>query len=122
MKSFGVSALIKRFGEEVLLSQQEIQQKTYAVIQPLLYKNKMYLGGKITPFGIRDDGHYLMIADIADKITDWGKVIVSNHAGKFSVKRAEVVSCGKDDLYIWAVITPCKEAVADDYEEYDRCA
>lgn len=122
MNDFGIRAMLRRFGERVVISQQDIVQKTDAVIQPLLYKNKMYLGGVATPYGIRDDGHYLMISSVADKITDWGKVIISAHSGKFTVKRAEVISCKGLDLYVWAVITPYKEASADDYEEFDKCA
>lgn len=122
MSDFGVNALLKRFGQAVMLCQQEVREDVYAVIQPLLYKNKMYLGGKATPIGLRDEGHLLMIASLPRRITDWGKVVVTSKNGSYTVKSAQVVSSGKESLYIWAVITPCKEEAEDDYDEFDRCA
>ena len=58
-----LQALIERYGRSVSLSMEDgwHSPQFRALIQPLRYKNKMYLEGVHTPIGIHDPGYYLYI-------------------------------------------------------------
>ena len=122
MSGFGVDAMICRFGEEITLTSQGKKRRAKAVIQPLLYKNKMYIDGDVTSLGITDSGRYLMIGQRVLKDTDWHNAVISDRLRTYTVSRAEIITCGKEDLYIWAVLIPCTKRAEDDYDESDRIA
>lgn len=112
-----VTPLINRFGEDIELECGGKVTYSKAIIQPMLYKNKMYLGGDITDAGWFDGGHYQMIAPSDIAITDYRNTIVSSRGSRFTIKRSEVVSADNTDLYIWAVLTPYTPPVEDDYDD-----
>ena len=75
-------------------------------IQPLRYKNKMYLDGVNTAIGFNSEGHYLYIGPPEHDLTtvqspDTWLVFSSD---KFKIDRAEKVYAGNEVFYIWAVI------------------
>ena len=117
-----VNRLLSRFGESVTIFEKDKSSKTFAVIQPLLYKNKMYIDGKSLDAGYFDGGHYLMIASADIGIENYRGALVGYKNSKYKFKRVEVISSSDVDLYIWAVLTPCAESVEDDYAEFNQCA
>ena len=66
-----LQALIERYGRSVSLSMEDgwHSPQFRALIQPLRYKNKMYLEGVHTPIGIHDPGYYLYIGPAAHDVT-----------------------------------------------------
>lgn len=77
-----------------------------AVIQPLRYKNKMYLEDKRLPLGISDMGYYLYIGPASHDLTaiDRNNYIVRAGSKDFFITRAERVYLGDRVFYIWAVL------------------
>ena len=76
-----------------------------ALIQPLRYKNKMYLEGKHTDIGLSDTGYYLYIGpsdhDLT-KIADDVVIICGNE--KYVITRAERCFLGDEITHIWAIL------------------
>lgn len=76
-------------------------------IQPLRYKNKMYLDGVNTAIGFNSEGHYLYIGPpdhdlcaIQSSSDTW--ILFSGE--KFKIDRAEKVYFADEVFYIWAII------------------
>lgn len=80
----------------------------YAVVEPLRYKNKIYLRGTYTEIGRNHQDFYLYIGppdvDISDtdSIT---KVLIINGVS-YVVDRAENHAMGNKNIYMWAIIRP----------------
>ena len=75
-------------------------------IQPLRYKNKMYLDGVNTAIGFNSEGHYLYIGPPDHDLTTITSSEKWLNCGdeKYKVDRAEKVYFGSDVFYIWAII------------------
>ncbi len=76
-----------------------------AFIQPLRYKNKMYLDGIYTEIGFNSQGHYLYIGPPEPDLTlisDSG--YISSDGTNYRIDRAERVYLGEKIFYIWAII------------------
>ena len=63
MKDFDLDALFKKFGREILLKKDDGWSSPifHGFIQPLRYKNKIYLDGVYTVIGFDNQGKYLYI-------------------------------------------------------------
>lgn len=80
-------------------------QGAKAFIQPLRYKNKMYIGNSYIPIGGVDGGRYLYLGNPElrfDKATD--EVIITSNNNDYYVKRAEPYVVDNEVLYIWAIL------------------
>lgn len=86
-----------------------------AFINPLRYKNKMYLYGVNTDIGYNSQGHYLYIGPPTPDITleADGQYILCN-SKKYRIDRAEKVYRGNTVFYIWAVIREMVEIEEDE--------
>ena len=102
-------AVIDRIGEEVITDIWGEQVKSKAFIQPMRYKNKLYVDMKITELGFNDTECFLYLgpADV-DFTGSERHTTVHSLSGKrsYNVSRADKISVGGEVLYIWAVLTP----------------
>ena len=105
---------LKKFGETLTITTEERSSSVKGVLQPLLYKNKLYLGGKQLPQGFFDGGHYLLICSPEVKLPNLGTALVETKDRKFTLVRSETVTVAGRSLYIWAVLAPCSEAIRED--------
>lgn len=112
-----LQALIERYGRSVSLSMEDgwHSPQFRALIQPLRYKNKMYLEGVHTPIGIHDPGYYLYIGPAAHDVTKLGSMGEEVWAqrlrrGALPDRPAERVYLGEEALYIWAILRSVTEA------------
>lgn len=112
-----VTLMIKKYGGDVAVRCQGEKTLSRAIIQPMLYKNKMYLGGDMPDAGWFDGGHYMMIAPADISITDYRHTVIDYMGSSFVIKRSEVVSADDTPLYIWAVLTPWSPPLEDDYRD-----
>lgn len=100
--------LLSEFGVTVRLQDSEGYNSSYfkCFIQPLRYKNKMYLDGVNTAIGFNSEGHYLYIGPPEHDLTQVGfsDVWLSSSDEKYKIDRAEKVCKGSDVFYIWAII------------------
>lgn len=98
LKRYGRQCAVKPFGSDK-------QMSVKAFVNPLLYKNKMYIGGKYLPDGFCDGGHYLYIGEPNLRLDNMptGTVIVCGEY-TYSIKYSEQYFIGSDALYTWAIL------------------
>ena len=98
--------LFKQYGRKVnLCTENGIKQSFRAMIQPLRYKNKMYLDGIYTEIGFNSQGHYLYIGPPEVDLTAVADgEYLSADTIKYQIDRAEKVYAGDKVFYIWAII------------------
>ncbi len=98
LKMYGGQCVVAPFGREERI-------KVKAFVNPLLYKNKLYIGGKYLPDGFCDGGHYLYIGEPRVRLDDMpiGTIIECN-SRSYSIKHAEQYFIGDTPLYSWAVL------------------
>lgn len=105
MKFSDVSA---RIGKDVFITNSTGWQSPVfrAAIQPLRYKNKMYLGGVYTEIGKAKYDYFLYIGppdhDISRLSAD-SRIIDSSGRG-FTVDHCETVHYKNMPFYIWAIV------------------
>ena len=102
-----ITQFMEKFGRPVSLhDDNDWSSGNYcAFIQPLRYKNKMYLYGVNTQIGFNSQGHYLYIGPPDHDLTtlEEGSWIKAGDE-KYQIDRAERVCCGEELFYIWAII------------------
>ena len=102
-----IKKFLERYGRAAHFEEPDGWRSTdfHCFLQPLRYKNKMYLYGVNTQIGFNAQGHYLYIGP-----PDHDPTHLSNRASlhigdqSYLVDRAEKVYCGKDLYYIWAIV------------------
>lgn len=100
--------MLDKFGREICLKGYDgwTSEIFHGLIQPLRYKNKIYLDGVYTVIGFDNQGKYLYIGpavhDLTALGTSWGYIYADG--AKYTVDRAEKVYCGESPVYIWAII------------------
>lgn len=106
-KDFNFSAVISSVGKTVTSHQADgwCSEPFKALIQPLRYKNKMYLDGTYTDIGKNTSGHYLYIGPPDHDISrlDETAYLVSGDT-KYIISRAERCYLGEKVTHIWAIL------------------
>lgn len=104
---YALDRIIEKYGMPVTAHCSGGSFDTYAFIQPLRYKNKMYLDLNMDRLGKVDDGCYLYIgkADVPLEFR-YNQAEITSPLGRFVVARAETVSVGSSAVYVWAVLNP----------------
>lgn len=101
-----VTSVINRFGKSVeIISKKDTNVSTKAFIQPLRYKDQMYMGGKCIDIGYINGKSYLYIGskDVRLDLYPFNTILKTNE-DNYVVKRAQAVYLGEDILYVWAII------------------
>jgi len=75
----------------------------HAFIQPLRYKNKLYLYGVHTEIGYNSHGHYLYLGPAQYSLQEEGQTMKIGD-DLYRIERAETVHLAEEPLYVWAVI------------------
>lgn len=98
-KKSGVCLTIKRDGETVT--------SFNAFLQPLRYKNKIYLRGVATELGYDSLKKYLLIspADIDLSVVDGTTVSLFFGEKHLSIDHTEKVYLGKNPYYTWSIVS-----------------
>ena len=61
-KSDNLESLFKRYGRSVYITSEKLNSEIFnALVQPLRYKNKMYVAGTNTEIGLAEENYYLYI-------------------------------------------------------------
>ncbi len=102
-----ITQFLNRFGRRAYLTQRDGWTSTpfHCFLQPLRYKNKMYLYGVNTQIGYNAQGYYLYIGP-----PDHDPTLLSDGAQleigteRYRIDRAEKVYCGETLYYIWAIV------------------
>lgn len=102
-----VNRLMRRYGMRANLFLPDGWYSTcfYCFLQPLRYKNKMYLEGINTEIGFAGQGYYLYIGPAEHDPEKAGRdVRVKIGDEEFTVTHSEKMYFGEEAVYIWAVL------------------
>ncbi|MCQ2484827.1 MAG: hypothetical protein MJ168_05785 [Clostridia bacterium] len=102
-----LDTMFGKYGQEVRLKDSEGWSSPIfgGFIQPLRYKNKMYLNGVNTVIGFNSQGHYLYIGPPNHDLSSVsGDIWLESNGKKYTVDRCEKVYFKNDVIYIWAII------------------
>lgn len=106
-KDFNFNAVIGSVGKTVTAHKADgwCSAPYRALIQPLRYKNKMYLDGAYTDIGKSSSGYYLYIGPSNHDITklDETSFLLSGDI-KYVISRAEKCYLGENVTHIWAIL------------------
>ena len=106
-RTFNFNAVIEGVGKTVTAHRPDgwCSPPFKALIQPLRYKNKMYLDGTYTDIGKSTSGHYLYIGPSNHVISklDETAYLVSGDT-KYIISRAERCYLGEEITHIWAIL------------------
>lgn len=102
-----ITDLITRFGCEISVSDGSAKSQYRAFIQPLRYKNKLYLDGTSLTQGLYSGSYCLLIAPPELKLDSTAEdyIIECKSMNKrFTVKKADTYYLNDAPLYLWAVL------------------
>ena len=106
-----IADILKTLGEQTYIELEGTGYLVYAIIQPLRYKNKMYLEQIRTELGFKDGECFLYLGP--KEIDFAGKeryTVVSTRDRDDNVSRADRISLNDKLQYIWAILTPRVES------------
>lgn len=98
--------LIKRFGREMLFRSGELEAFFFGILQPLRYKNKMYLNGASSPIGYDNRCKYLLIspAQIDFGTVESSKINLTVDGEEFRCDHSEMVYYKGKPAYCWSIV------------------
>ena len=102
-----LTSMFEKYGQNVVLKGPNSWSSSVfgGFIQPLRYKNKMYLNGVNTVIGFNSQGHYLYLGPPNHDLTALsGEHWLEAGGKKFTVDRSERVYFKNEVIYIWAII------------------
>ncbi len=109
-----IDNIIDKFGNTVYLSDKDgwTSPVFNAFIQPLRYKNKLYMTGDFTPIGRNTQDLYLYLGPKSHDFSDSSKnyKIHDSFDNAYIVDRAEPIIFKGEAIYIWAIIRKVLEA------------
>ncbi len=102
-----MQGLFAKHGRSVRIRQPDgsLAAPYHAFIQPLRYKNKMYLYGVNTEIGYNNQGYYLYLGPPEQDVRALAQdSYIQTRDCAYQVDRAEAVYHGDALLYIWAIL------------------
>jgi len=102
-----VKKFFKSKGRLMTLVTADGETSFYAFLQPLRYKNKMYIDGKVTELRYESTRRYLLISTPDVTIThddEGGASYIKDDKYTYNVNHSELVYFGKKAAYRWSVI------------------
>ena len=102
-----IKHIMERYGRQLRLCLPDGWQSENfgAFLQPLRYKNKMYLGGVNTRIGFNREGYYLYLGPPEHDLTQLGRDVWIQCGGeRYTVDRAEMVHFGDEQSHVWGII------------------
>jgi hypothetical protein len=110
-----ITDTIKKYGNNVKIISNENSFLTNAFIEPLRYKNRIYVGGEYRLLGYSRTERYLYVGP-ADIVLSENSSVIEMQDNKYIVKRCEIYYVKDNPIYVWAILLPCGEKLEDDYE------
>ena len=116
-----IERIMNRYGRSISIIDScgnKVEEKK-CFVQPLRYKNKMYLEGTPTEIGMNDAGYYLFLgpADMQlDKLGEKG--FLSDGTKKYHIDRWEKIWFKETVFYLWAVLKEHTDGVYPYYNHF----
>lgn len=104
MKDF--EYLFKKYAQPVMVQDGSFKTAEYkAFVQPLRYKNKMYLSGYYSEMGHYGEGYYLYVGPASVPLKDLSATAILKSNGiNYNIYRTEMVTFKNSGVYVWAII------------------
>lgn len=102
------SALFKKMGVTLTLKSGSTTLQSFnAFLQPLRYKNKIYLRGVATELGYDSLKKYLLISPVEVDLSEVDGTTVTLYFGEkhLSIDHTETVYFGKTPYYNWSIVS-----------------
>ena len=106
---------IGRYGNEVTITQQGVSVNTRAFLEPLRYRNKIYIGGEYHQLGFLRKEKYLYVGKSAHRLTE-NETVIEMQGNQYIVKWCETYYVKDTPIYEWAILVPYGEEREDDYD------
>ena len=106
---------IGRFGSSVKITQQGACVNTRAFLEPLRYRNKIYIGGEYRPLGALRREKYLYVGKPDYRLIE-DESVIETQGSQYIVKRCETYFVKDTPIYEWAILVPYGEEREDDYD------
>ncbi len=109
-----VGETIRRYGSQVTITQNGDTISTSAFVEPLRYRNRIYIGGQHHTLGLNRRQKYLYIGSASHRLIENASVIEAQ-GSKYIVKRCETYRIKDYPLYEWAILLPMGDRTEDEY-------
>ena len=106
---------IGRYGSTVTINQGGNRISTRAFLEPLRYRNKIYIGGEYRTLGLLRREKYLYVGKSIHRLVE-NKSVIETQDNKYIVKRCETYFVKDTPVYEWAILVPYGEEREDDYD------
>lgn len=110
-----VDSEILRYGSQVTIISGEERVQTRAFVEPLRYRNKIYIGGEYHQLGFLRREKYLYVGKSIHKLIE-NESVIEMKGDKYIVKRCETFYVKDTPVYEWAILVPFGEELEDDYD------
>ncbi len=108
-----IDRIIQKFGMSVYLKNNTDWKSPVfnAFIQPLRYKNKLYMTGNFTPIGRNPQDVYLYMGPKNHDLTKLNSSyrLCDSSGNAYMIERAEQIIFKNEIVYIWAIIRKTTE-------------
>lgn len=108
-----IEKMLNKFGNSIYITGANGWKSPIfsAFIQPLRYKNKLYMSGDVTPIGVNRNNVYLYIGPAGHNLTRLDKTyrIHDSDNNSYLIDRAEKIKVKNNIVYIWAVVRQTTE-------------
>ncbi len=106
---------IGRYGSQVTINQGGSEINTRAFLEPLRYRNKIYIGGEYRKLGFLKREKYLYVGKSDHRLVE-NESVIETHGNKYIVKRCETYFVKDTPVYEWAILVPYGEEREDEYD------
>jgi hypothetical protein len=96
---------IQTYGEDIVVINDNDTIPTRAFVEPLRYRNVIYVGGEYKNIGLNYREKYLYVS-IPDIPLVENKTIIERKDEKYLVKRVEKYYVKEQVAYTWAILIP----------------
>ena len=110
-----VISSISKYGGDVTVSQGNTSVRGKGIVEPLRYRNKIYIGGEYRPLGVAIREKYLYIGRPAYRLHE-NRSVIEAHGERYLVKRSETFFVRDLPVYEWAIMVPYGAEREDDYD------
>ena len=111
-----VTQSIRKYGSRVTINNGGELRSGKAFIEPLRYRNKIYIGGELHSLGVLRRDKYLFIGTPESRL-DENVTVIESGGSKYIVKRRETYFVGDSPVYVWAILAEYGERAEDDYDD-----
>ena len=100
-----ITRALERFGAKVMVTQVDTEYYIKAIIQPLRYKNKMFLDSQITAIGTVDESCFLYLGPPKIFLTEnTPACLIYFHGNAYMVVKTEMLFLGGQHVLNWAIL------------------